>query len=80
MRKLKVRHVPLPGIGELFEILAASGLSVRVVSQRSGKRELSVGPADDDSRRVSVSLTRTESSALAALLVGAQIELVTERD
>ena len=26
MRKLKVRHEPLPGIGELFEIVVASGL------------------------------------------------------
>jgi K+/H+ antiporter YhaU regulatory subunit KhtT len=77
MRKLKIHHDPLPGIGELFELVAASGCSVRVASRRSGRRDLSIGSPDADEPAVTVSLTRAEATALAALLVGAHIELVT---
>ena len=78
MRKLRVRHEPLPGIGELFEIVAASGLSVRVASYRSGRRDVAIGSPDADEPEVTVALTRAEATALAALLVGAHIELITE--
>ena len=79
MRKLRVQHEPLPGMGELFEILVASGTSVHVVSHRSGRRDLTIGRPGADQPEVTVTLTRAEASGLAALLVGAHIELVTER-
>jgi hypothetical protein len=79
MRKLKIRHEPLPGLGELFEVLAASGPAVRVGSYRAGRRELSIGSPGADAPDAVVSLSRAEATALAALLVGAHIELVTER-
>lgn len=78
MRTLKIRHERLPGIGELFGIVAASGLSVQVVSHRSGRRDLSIGSPDADQPEITVSLTRSEASGLAALLVGAHIELITD--
>lgn len=78
MRKLKVRYEPLPGVGELFELIAASGLAVRVVSQRSGRRDLALGAPDADEPTVTVALTKAEATALAALLVGAHIELISE--
>ena len=43
MRKLKIRHERLPRIGELFELVSSSGGVVTVVSQRSGRRDLSIG-------------------------------------
>jgi K+/H+ antiporter YhaU regulatory subunit KhtT len=77
MRKLKVGHERLPGIGDLFEIASASGLTVTVVAHRSGRRQLAVGEPDDDQVLITVALTRTEATALATLLTGAQIELIT---
>lgn len=79
MRKQKVRHVPLPGIGERFDLVAASGLIVTVLTQRSGRRELAVGEPGADEPTAIISLTRAEAAAVAALLVGAQIELTTDQ-
>ena len=78
MRKLKVRHERLPKIGELFEVVADAGRVVTVVSHRSGRRELAIGAPASDEPLATVSLTRVEATALAALLVGAHIELVTD--
>ena len=77
MRKLKVRHERLPGVGDLFELVSSSGLAVTVVSQRSGHRHLAIGAPDADEPIVTAALTRSEATALAALLVGAHIELTT---
>jgi K+/H+ antiporter YhaU regulatory subunit KhtT len=77
MRRLKVRHEPLPRIGDLFEITPACGLTVTVVSHRSGRRDLSVGTPGEQQPLATVSLTRTEATALATLLTGAHIELTT---
>ena len=77
MRKQKVKHRALPGIGDLFEITTGSGLSVSVVSHRSGRRDLAVGVPGADEPLVSVPLSRNEAIALATLLTGAHIELAT---
>ena len=77
MRKLKVRHALLPGIGERFELWANGGRRV-VVSERSGRRELSIFSADADEQLAVVSLARADAAALAALLVGAHIELMAD--
>ena len=66
MRKLRVRHEPLPGIGELFEIVAASGLSVRVASYRSGRRDVAIGSPDADEPEVTVALTRAEADRVGS--------------
>lgn len=76
MRKQKVKHRVLPGIGDFFEIAIGSGFSVSVVNHRSGRRDLAVGVPGADQPLVSASLTRSEANALAALLTGAHIELV----
>jgi TrkA domain protein len=76
MRKLKIRHEPLPLIGERFHLDAASGLTITVVSHRTGRREVAVLETDGDEPPVTVVLTKGEAAAVAALLVGAQIELV----
>lgn len=80
MRKLRVRHERLPGIGDLFEIPTGSGLSIRVATHRSGRRNLLVGSSDADQPEFSVPLTRAEATGLAALLVGAHIELINARE
>lgn len=77
MRTLKVRHQPLPHVGELFELVTASGFVVTVVSHRSGKRDLVVRRPDEDEPLANAGLTKNESAAIAALLVGAHIELRT---
>ncbi len=76
MRTIKVRHEPLPGIGERFELAARSGFTVTVVSERSGRQQLAIGGGDDGEPIVTVSLTRGEAAALASVLVGAHTELV----
>jgi K+/H+ antiporter YhaU regulatory subunit KhtT len=76
MRKLKVRHELLPGVGERFEFKASSGLTVIVVSHRSGRRDVSLRVPGEDESLATVGLTRTESVALATLLTGAQIEFL----
>jgi K+/H+ antiporter YhaU regulatory subunit KhtT len=80
VRKQKVRHVPLPGIGERFELAVAEGGTVSVISQRSGRRQLALGVPGNDEPTAIISLTRAEAAAVAALLVGAQIELTTDGD
>ena len=77
MRKIAVRHHPLPGIGDLFELDAASGLVITIVNHRSGRRDVAVRTREADQPAVVVALTRNEAAALAALLTGAAIEVVT---
>jgi K+/H+ antiporter YhaU regulatory subunit KhtT len=76
MRKVKVRHRPLPGIGELFKVDTASGVTVIVVSHRSGRREIAVGERGSDEPIATAALTRNEAAAVATLLTGTQIELI----
>ena len=78
MRKLKIRHQPLPHVGELFELATASGYVVTIVAQRSGRRELVIRRSGEEQSLSTTELTRSESAAVAALLVGAHIELCTE--
>jgi K+/H+ antiporter YhaU regulatory subunit KhtT len=78
MRKLKIRHQPLPHVGELFELVTASGYAVTIVAQRSGRRELVIRRSGEEQSLSTTELTRSESAAVAALLVGAHIELCTE--
>jgi K+/H+ antiporter YhaU regulatory subunit KhtT len=80
MRKLHVRHEPLPHIGEKFELDTASGLTISVVTHRSGRRDLGIGERGGYQPLVTAVLTRPEAAAVAALLVGAHIELVTTPD
>lgn len=77
MRRLKVRHDPLPGIGEAFELDAGSGRTVTVVAYRSGRRDFSIGRVGRDSPTATVALSRTEAVALAALLSGTHLEITT---
>lgn len=77
MRKLKVRHQLLPGIGELFELDTASGFTLTVVTHRSGRRDIAIGTRDEEQPTVIAGLTRTEALAVATLLSGAHIELAT---
>jgi K+/H+ antiporter YhaU regulatory subunit KhtT len=76
MRKLKVGHEPLPGIGERFHVESACGLTITVVSHRSGRRDVAILETGDDEPLATVALSKGEAAAVAALLVGAQIELV----
>ena len=75
MRKVKVRHQLLPGVGERFEMGTSSGLTVTVVCHRSGRRDLALGEPGADAPTVTAPLSRAEAAAVAALLTGASIEL-----
>ncbi len=77
MRTLQVRHQRLPGIGELFELDTASGLTLTVVTHRSGRRDIASGTRDEARPAVTAGLTRAEALAIATLLSGAHIELST---
>lgn len=76
MRKLNVRHDPLPGIGDVFEFDTASGCTVTVVAHRSGRRDLELKGSGRDRRRSAI-LSRSESAALASLLTGAIVDITT---
>jgi K+/H+ antiporter YhaU regulatory subunit KhtT len=80
MRKLKVRHQRLPRIGDLFELETGSGLTVTIVSHRSGRRDLAIGEAAGEEPLATAGLTRVEAAAVALLLTGVHIELTTVRD
>ena len=75
MRTLKVQHETLPHVGDRFEFSTGAGLTVTVVAQQSGQRELAVSQPNDDQPLVTLSLSRTEATALAALLTGVHVEL-----
>jgi TrkA domain protein len=75
MRKFKVRNQPLPGVGQLFELDTASGLTVSVITHRSGRRDLVVSDGKAEEPIVSAPLTRGEANAVAALLIGVHIEV-----
>lgn len=75
MRKLKVRHQPLPGIGELFEFDTASGRKVTVISHRSGRRDIAIDQTEGEEPLATTGLTRAEATAMAMLLTGDPIEL-----
>ncbi len=77
MRKLKVRHQTLPLLGELFELDTASGLTLTVVTHRSGRRDLAIGTRDEEQPTVTAGLTRTEALAIATLLSGTHLEVAT---
>ena len=51
---------------------------MHVASHGSPPRDLSIGFPGADRPEVTVALTRAEATALAALLVGAHIELITD--
>ena len=77
MRNVKVRHEPLPGIGELFELHTASGLTITVDTRRSRRRDVAIGTGDEAQPAVAAGLTRAEALAIATVLTGAHIELAT---
>jgi len=78
MRKIKVRHQRLPGIGELFEFVTAAGLRVGVVTHRSGRHGLVVSERGADEPVVTAVLTQKAAAALAAPLTDAHVELTTD--
>jgi K+/H+ antiporter YhaU regulatory subunit KhtT len=80
MRKVKVRHRPLPGIGDLFELETASGPKITVVNQRSGRREISIGETATREPVAIVTLTRTAAAAVAQLLSGAHVEIIRSKN
>jgi K+/H+ antiporter YhaU regulatory subunit KhtT len=74
MRKLKVRHERLPGVGDLFELDTAGGLTVSVACLRSGRRDIAVTQPGDDEPLATAALSRSEALAVAALLTGTAVE------
>jgi hypothetical protein len=79
MRQLRVRHARMPGIGEKFEFVSALGLVITVVSQRTGRCDLSIADAVGTEPIATASLTKAEATALAALLMGAHVELIPDK-
>ena len=77
MRKLKVQHQPLPGVGDRFDLVTASGLTLTVVSHRSGRRDIAIGEPGADAPVAIAGLTRIEAAAVAVLLTGAHVEITT---
>lgn len=75
MRKVKVQHQPLPGIGELFELDTASRLNLPVVTHRSGRRDRVIGTPDQERPIATAGPTRTPAVAIATLPRGAHMEL-----
>jgi K+/H+ antiporter YhaU regulatory subunit KhtT len=76
MYKVTVRHQRLPGIGDRFDLDTASGVTVTVVSRTRGVRDVMVKTPYGDEPIATAVLTEGEAAALAALLLGVQVELV----
>jgi K+/H+ antiporter YhaU regulatory subunit KhtT len=77
MRKLTVRHERLPRIGERFELDLASGVTLTILSHRSGRHDLIITRPDGEKPSVTAALTGREARALAMLLASAYVELTT---
>ena len=75
MRTLRVRQ-RLPGIGERFEPDTASGLTLTVVTHRSGRRDVAIGRRDEEQPVVTAGLTGAQALAIATVS-GVHIELAT---
>ncbi len=75
MRKMKVRHRRLPGIGDLYELDTAAGETITVIGHRSGRRDVAIGRSDSNDSLLTTGLTRSEATALAMLLTGVNVEL-----
>jgi K+/H+ antiporter YhaU regulatory subunit KhtT len=76
MRKLNVRHEPLPGIGDRFELDTASGQTMIVIAHRSGRRDLAISDGGDVPD-INVRLSKSQAIAVATLLLGAHMEFTT---
>lgn len=66
----EVTEVPLPGIGQRYDIRAVEGGTVVVVIHHSGRRDLYV-VAGRDEPEASVTLTDSQARSLGAVLGGA---------
>jgi TrkA domain protein len=70
----EIREWPLPGVGMSYEFTTAAGARLRVITHRSGRRDISVGtPNDPDAYHTVLELTEDESRTLAELLGGSSI-------
>ncbi|MGQ0744573.1 MAG: cation:proton antiporter regulatory subunit [Acidimicrobiales bacterium] len=65
-----VTEVPLPGIGQRYDLRAVEGGSVTVVIHHTGRRDLYVLDGGDEPR-AAVTLTDSQARALGAILGGA---------
>lgn len=66
----EVTEVPLPGIGQRYDVLAVEGGPVVVVIHHSGRRDLYI-LSDRDEPDASVTLTDSQARSLGAILGGA---------
>lgn len=79
----------LPGVGARYDLTTEGGRHLSVVAHQDGHRVLGLhDPEDDDSCKLSASLTKQEATALGKLLIpdpvahlpkGLELDLVTER-
>ena len=76
---VRVREQVLPGIGHRYEVLLERHRRVVVVVQRDGRRELTIGHGDDDTR-ATTTLSQDEAVAVAAILTGARFSIDTSAD
>jgi K+/H+ antiporter YhaU regulatory subunit KhtT len=77
MEQITVRHQPLPGVGDRFQLLAGSGWTVTVVCHGAGQRDLALVKTAGDQPIVTARLTGAEAKALAMLLAGVHITLTS---
>ena len=77
MRKVKVRHERLPGIGERFDLDTAAGLTVTIIGHRAGRQHIAISAPESEVPLATAALTSPEARALAMLLAGAHVEVTT---
>ncbi|MCI4066816.1 potassium transporter TrkA [Micromonospora sp. R77] len=66
---MDIERTTLPGIGTRHVFTTAQGRRIGIVEyQAGGRRDVVLDDADDPDRMVSLTLTRVEATALAALL------------
>jgi hypothetical protein len=57
---MKVRHQPLLGIGDLFELDTASGPRITITNYRSGRRDVAIGDPGAEEPLATTGLTRAD--------------------
>lgn len=69
----EVQETNLPGLGIRYEFLTARGSRVGVVHHRTGRRELFIHDAEDETSGTIAALDEDDSRTLAELLGGSRI-------
>jgi hypothetical protein len=71
-----VRQQTLPGVDAMCTLDVYAGVTVTVVSHRSGRGDVTIGAGSAGEADVTAALTEVEATALAALVTRGAVDIV----